>query len=180
MLSLLGVLLAISLASTVVAQHFGDSYRILNISELISDDGSTLSSSGDFKDLNICCVDGNCTCNSLEYALVHLTSNVLINITSDVTLSSVVEVSNLQNVFIIVHNNPSVNCQSIGGMHLIACHNCNIQGINWDGCGTVDIDNRTEPGLKLDNSSNITIHGHFPKLNWTSNFNVSCIRRCEY
>ena len=159
MLALLRVLLAISLAvATVVAQYLDDNRRIIHVSELITEDGSsTFATTGE--DLNICCVSGNCTCNSLDHALANLTSNVPINITTDVTLSSHIEISNLQNTLIIGYNNPSVNCKSIGGIHFRVCHNCNIQGITWDGCGTIDIDNRTKPGLKLSNSSNVTIHG---------------------
>ena len=64
----------------------------------------------------------------------------------------------LENILIIGHNNPTVNCDSIGGISFITCHTCSIQFITLDECGTVDIDNRTEPGLKLSNSSNVTIH----------------------
>ena len=104
----------------------------------------------------VCCVYGNCTCNSLDHALANLTSNVLINITTDVTLSSLIERSDLQNVSIIGHKNPTMKCK-IGGIHFIFCHNCIIQGITWDGCGTGVTDNFTEPGIKLNYSSNVTI-----------------------
>ena len=106
---------------------------------------------------HICCVYENCSCSSLDQALTNLTSNVLINITTDVTLSSLVKVSDIQNVTIIGHNNPTVNCKDFGRIHLNFCNNCIIQGITWDGCGSVDIDDHTEPVLKLNNSSNITI-----------------------
>ena len=157
MIGLLRVLLAISLAATVVAQYYVDgNQRIVHVSELISDDGSTLASSGE--DL-MCCIDGNCSCSSLDLALAHLANNVVINITTNMTLSSLIEVSNLKNIWIIGHNNPTVNCKSVGGMHFINCHNCSIQDIIWDECGNTDIVNHTEPGIKLSNSSNITIHG---------------------
>ena len=105
-----------------------------------------------------CCVSGSCSCNSLEYALSHLTSNVLINITTDVTLSSLTKPSNLENASIVGHNNPTVNCTNIGGIHFTFCHNCIIQGITWDGCGSENVYiNATEPGLKLSYSSNIAI-----------------------
>ena len=101
-----------------------------------------------------CCAQGNCLCNSLDYALSHLTSNVLINITTDITLSSLTKSSNLENVSIVGYNNPTVNCTNVGGIHFTVCHNCIIQGITWDGCGT---DINAEPGLKLSYSSNIII-----------------------
>ena len=101
----------------------------------------------------ICCVYENCSYNSLDQCLANLTSNVLINITTDVTLSSIVRASNLSNVSIIGHDYPSVNCNSTGGIHFMFCHNCSIQGItNWDGCGSP-----VEPGLKFSYSSNVTI-----------------------
>ena len=99
-----------------------------------------------------CCVHENCSYNSLDQCLGNLTSNILINITIDVTLSTLVRTSNLSNVSIIGHNYPTVNCKSTGGIHFAFCHNCSIQGITWNGCGSPD-----EPGLKFSYSSNVTI-----------------------
>ena len=99
------------------------------------------------------CYVGNCSCYSFDQALAHLTSNALLNITTDVTLTSVINNSNLVNVSIIGHNNPTVNCRDAGGIHFNSCHNCIIQGITWNGCGS----DNDEPELKLTNSSNITI-----------------------
>ena len=65
----------------------------------------------------------------------NLTSNVLLNITTDVALISVIHASDLVNVSIIGHNNPTVNCRGVGGIHFTFCHNCIIQGITWDKCG---------------------------------------------
>ena len=75
--------------------------RIMQVSELFSDDDDLYGSSEDNSSLS--CVYGNCSCTSLDHALVHLTNNVLINITTDVTLSSLLKVSNLQNISIIRH-----------------------------------------------------------------------------
>ena len=149
MLSLRIIPLVIVVA--VLVQYASGNQRIVHVSELISDGGEDDNN-------HICCVYGNCSCNSLHHALTNLTSNVLINITTDVTLSSLVKVSDIENVTIIGHNNPTVNCKDFGRIHLNFCHNCIIQGITWDGCGTVDIDDHTEPVLKLSNSSNITIN----------------------
>ena len=96
-----------------------------------------------------CCEYRNC---SLDQALANLTSNVLINITTDVTLSTIITASNLVNVSIIGNNYPSVNCKSVGGMHFTFCRNCIIQGIIWDGCGS-----HVEPVLKFSHSINVTI-----------------------
>ena len=157
---------------TVVVQCVNGYQRIVHISEHFSDDEDFYSSrnkkdliigSGETNDLYfddeddginlLCCVYGNCSCYSFDQALAHLISNALLNITTDVTLTSVINVSNLANVSIIGHNNPTVNCRDAGGIHFTSCHNCIIQGITWHRCGT----DNDEPGLKLTNSSNITI-----------------------
>ena len=146
----------------VLVQYASGNQRIVDASQLISDEdfitsGEDFITSGEDDNNHICCAYGNCSCNSLDHALIYLTSNVLINITTDVTLSSLVKVSDIENVTIIGHNNPTVNCKDFGRIHLNFCNNCIIQGITWDGCGSVDIDDHTETVLKLSNSSNITI-----------------------
>ena len=140
----------------VLVQYAGGNQRIVHVSQLIRDEDFITSDEDD--NSHICCVYGNCSCSSFNQALTNLTSNVLINITTDVTLSSLIKVSNIENVSIIGHNNPTVNCKDFGRIHLNFCNNCIIQGITWDGCGTVDIDDHTEPVLKLSNSSKITIN----------------------
>ena len=135
---------------TIVIQYVDGYQRIVQVSGPFSDDEDFFTSGdGDF---STCCVYGNCSCNSLDYALTHLTSNVLINITTDVTLSSLATVSDLENISIIGHSNPTVNCRKVGRMHFNFHHNCIIKGIIWNGCGT-----KVEPGLKLSYSSNIII-----------------------
>ena len=121
----------------------------------ISDNG--FSTSGDNDNSAMCCVHGNCSCNFLDQALANLTNNVMINITTDVTFSGVVTTSDLENISIIGHSNPIVNCGSAGEIHLTSCHNCIIQGIVWNGYGIEKIDNNTEPMLKLIKSSNVTV-----------------------
>ena len=123
----------------------GEQIRIVHVNELIND------GSGEYDD-NLCCVYGNCTCNSLDHALANLTSNVLINITTDVTLSSLTENSNLQNVSIIGYKNPTLNCKNDVGIYFKLCHNCIIQGVSWNKCGSA-----AKAGLMLNYSSNVTI-----------------------
>ena len=153
MLLLSRVMLAMILA--VVIQYVNGNQKIIHVSELISEKGFFPSIEND--NSNICCVYGNCSCNSLDHALANLTSNFLINITSDVTLSSLIEVSDIANVSIIGHNNPTVNCRNIGGIHFAFCNNCIIQGVTWNSCGTKITDNHTEPGLMLSYSFIVTI-----------------------
>ena len=144
------VTLAIILVSLVV-QLVDGSQRIVYVSEPISDD-EDLSTSGDGDSNLMCCVYGNCSCNSLDHALANLASNVLINITTDVMFTTLINASNLENVSIIGQNNPTVYCKRAGGIHFNFCHNCIIQDITWVGCGR-----ETEPGIKLRDSSNIVI-----------------------
>lgn len=110
MLSLSKRILAMVLAVQVMIQNVDGNQMIVYVSdELISDDEDFFTSG---EDDNECCVYGNCSCNSLDHALANLTSNFLINIITDVILSSLVKVSNVENVSIIGHNNPIVNCKS--------------------------------------------------------------------
>ena len=61
---------------------------------------------------------------------------MLINITADMKLSSLTETSDLVNVSIVGHNNPTVNCINSGGIHIASCQNCIIQGMVWNRCGS--------------------------------------------
>ena len=149
------MLLVIILAIVIQCVH--GKQRIVQVSELFSDD-EDLFGSGEDNIILSCCMYGNCSCNSLHHALAHLTSNVLINITTDVMLTSLFEVSYLQNVSIIGHKNPTVNCGDFGGLQFTFSRNCIIQGITWDGCGTKNSDTNVKPVLRLSYSSNITIH----------------------
>ena len=139
----------VTILVSLVVQFVDGNQRTVYVSESISDNEDFFSG-GDVDGNLMCCVYGNCSCNSLDHALANLTSNVLINITTDVTFSSPINISIVANVSIIGHNNPTVNCKRAGGIHFNFCHNCIIQDITWDGCGT-----ETEAGIKLGDSSNI-------------------------
>ena len=152
------ILIALVIILNIIIAAEGNQ-RIVNVSddsELISD--SVLPNDKDDSNF-VCCVHGNCSCNSLDIALARLTSNVLIYIITDVTLSSSIKVSDLKNISIIGCNKPTVNCRNIGGIHLTFCHNCIFKGITWDECGNNTNDGETEPvpGLKLSYSHDIVI-----------------------
>ena len=147
MLPLSRMMLVMILA--VVVKFVNGYQNIVHVSELNSEES--------FMASDKCCAYGNCSCNSFYHTLANLTNNTLINITTDVTLSLLVRVSDIENVSIIGHNNPTVNCKSVGRIHITFCKNCIIQGITWDECGTKHIDNHTEPGLMLSYSSTVTI-----------------------
>ena len=147
-------ILTVALALALVVQFVDGNQRIINVNalELISDDEDFLTSASGGDGNHICCMHGNCLCNSLDLALAYLTSNVIINITTNVTLSSIIKALNLERVSVIGHNYPTVNCKVTGAINFDFCHNCIIQGITWNGCGT-----ETRPALKLHTSLNITI-----------------------
>ena len=86
--------------------------------------------------------------------LGNLTSNGLINITADVMLLSIVSLVALENVSIIGHDNPTVNCDNAGGIYFDNCHNCTIVGITWEKCGNKT---NSKPAIELYDSSNIII-----------------------
>ena len=158
MLLLPGIVLAMILA--LESQYVSGIQCTVHVSELVScdDDHFSFSGRGKGDNASACCVYGNCTCGSLDHALANLTSNVLINITTDVMLSSLVKLPDLENVSIIGYNNPTVILKNGAGIHLTSCYNCIVEGIIWDGCNTDNIHDQTEPGLMLKESSNIAIH----------------------
>ena len=67
-------------------------------------------------------------------------------------LSSLIETSDLVNVSIVGHNNPTVNCTNTGGIHVASCRNCIIQGIVWNRCGSA-----SKPAITLNSCSNTII-----------------------
>ena len=140
------------LLAVMVQYVVGEQIRVVHVSKLISYNDDFSSASDKYNSSDVCCVYGNCTCYSLDYALANLTSNVLINITTDVMLSTFIERSNLQNVSITGYNSPTVNCKNAAGIHFKFCHNCIIQGIAWNNCGST-----TKAGLTLNYYSNVTI-----------------------
>ena len=141
------MILAIILA--VVIKGVYGNQKIVQVGELLND-------GKDYSEDERRCVYGNYSCSSLDHALANLTSNVLINITTDVTLSSLVRASDLENVTIIGYNNPTVNCRNVSDIKFTFSRHLIIQGITWIGCGTENI-NHTKPGLSLSYSFNITI-----------------------
>ena len=147
------ITLAVALAVVVQRVHGTEYQRIICVNQLSDDEDSLTSTSGEVD----CCVYGNCCCNSFHNAVTYLTSNVVINITTDVILTLPIKVTRLENVSLIGHNNPTVNCQMSGQIHFTFCRNCIIQGIVWDKCGGRSLLEYHIPVLRLDYSSNIII-----------------------
>ena len=145
----------------------------INVTEIVrrnpvSDDGYTGISSVSGQDtlmnndINSYCDDtyANYSDCSFNRELVTLTSNGQIIITTDVRLLSIISLVNLENIRIIGHDSPTVNCDNAGGLHFNHCHNCTIIGITWEKCGII---NNSKPAIELYNSSNINIESCFFK-----------------
>ena len=149
---LLGITKAALFILGIFIQYIEGHERVIVVTELVAQyNGSDSASSSP------CCMYGTCLCPSFYSALDNLTSNVLINITSDVELTKVVSLFDLANVTIIGHKNPIVDCKSAaGGLNFISCYNYTIEGITWIGCGARNNEN-IYPVLHLLNSSNIII-----------------------
>ena len=104
------------------------------------------------------CLSTNCYCNKLEYLLDDLQNNTIVNITDNVTLSSVIDLSDLENISIIGHNNITVICGiDGGGLYLCSCDNLIVKGFTWIGCGIINHTYYHRPVLEFCDSSGITI-----------------------
>ena len=105
------------------------------------------------------CVDHNCLYYSFDQAFSNITSNVLINITASVSLSSIISLVGIANISIKGHQNPIVNCNNYGGLFFVSCRNLTIEGITWKGCGRGIISNNhsSHSVIQLYNSTSVTL-----------------------
>ena len=135
---------------------------IVRRNALGDDEGYTDISSGSGQDTLINS-DSNSYCDdayanysdcSFNHELVTLTGNGQVIIKADVMLLSIIPLVDLENITIIGHDSPIVNCDNAGGLYFDNCHNCTIIGIMWEKCGII---NDSKPAIELYNSSNINI-----------------------
>ena len=112
-----------------------------------------ISSTNDMSSYSSCEPYINYSDCSFHYELANLRSNHLINIGTDVMLLSTISLVGLENISIIGHDNPTVNCDNAGGIYFDNCHNCRVIGITWEKCGKND----SIPVIEIYNSSNIII-----------------------
>ena len=104
------------------------------------------------------CKFGNCSQYYIvDHILANLTNNSVINITHDVILPSNITLAYLKNISIIGYNNPTITCHNGTGLNIIFSHDCVIEGITWNGCGSQYIAKLTNPGIQFLHSSNIII-----------------------
>ena len=149
-------IILVAIASNAVTTS---AYNVVNIGckdlDLASD---ATTDTVTYQDGTLSCTHKSCACQSLESAFANPTSNTMFNITTDVMLSSILLGVGLVNVIITGYNSPTIKCDKYGGgLYLSSCHNCTIENIIWDGCGTQVINKYTDPVILLDDSSNIKI-----------------------
>ena len=102
-----------------------------------------------------CCYSGN---HSIVDILNNVTNNTIINISTDVVLSSNVIREGLNNITIIGQGNPTVKCSGIGSVKFVSCNNVTIEGISWKRCGFKTQDEAyTNSGIAFYSSSSIAI-----------------------
>ena len=105
-----------------------------------------------------CCIDGkNCSCSSLSTALLYMTNNTVINITSEsVTLEDNIKMGSgdLNNIT-ITGNGATITCNNSGGVYCESCDNVVIEGITWDRCG--DPNGTNIAGVTFNITSNISL-----------------------
>jgi len=103
-----------------------------------------------------CCVVGENTFYSLDSAVHSIANNTMLKIiTPNVILDSKVSLINLENISIIGHKIPTVNCKSMGAISLSSCNNVTIRGIKWENCGSSN--KSSYPGISFYNSSILNI-----------------------
>ena len=105
------------------------------------------------------CTNDICFCKNIDHALadLNMSDSIVIRLTKNVILSSIVVLTNVTNFTMIGYNELSVNCSNNGGLYFISCHNCTFEGIIWSKCGSDGIDSQLAAGLTFKYSSNITI-----------------------
>jgi len=106
-------------------------------------DSKVVTVNNDGDDSVECCVNGTCPCGSLYYALQHLRSNSIVNITSEsVTLNTTTPIGSLNNIT-ITGNGATIICYNSGGVYCESCSDVIIEGITWDQCFTSQLLSRT-------------------------------------
>ena len=104
-----------------------------------------------------CCVNGECACSSLSTALLNISNNTIINITSEsVALNNTTTMGSgkLTNIA-ITGSNVTIMCNNSGSVYCESCDDVRIEGITWDRCG--DPNGTNIAGVTFDVISNISL-----------------------
>ena len=103
-------------------------------------------------DEQTCCISGNFHFHSISDALNNISSNnTIVEVRADVVLSSIVTLEGLENITIIGYRNPIIRCNDVGAVKFISCKNVTIEGIQWEGCGSINY-----PGIEFCKSSDVS------------------------
>ena len=84
----------------------------------------------------VCCVDGKCPCSSLSAALQNVTSNTIINITSEeITLKDNITMvsANVKDITITSQIFTNITCYS-NTTYCDSCDDVTVSGITWRNC----------------------------------------------
>ena len=97
------------------------------------------------------CQHQECYCENIE----NISSNSVVIITDNITLSSSIQLTELDNISLIGYNSPSIYCENDGGLQFTSCTNVTITNITWH--RQINNDRNLPAKIKFYNSSNITI-----------------------
>ena len=104
-----------------------------------------------------CCVNGTYACSSLYTALLNITNNTTIKITSkSVALHNTTTMGSgkLTNIT-ITGSNVTIMCNNSGSVYCESCDHVRIEGITWDSCG--DPNGTNIAGVTFNGTSNISL-----------------------
>ena len=133
-----------------------------------------------------CCVKGECACSSLFTALLNISNNTIINITSEsVALNNTTTMGSgkLTNIT-ITGSNVTIVCNNSGSVYCELCDDVRIEGITWDRCG--DPNGTNIAGVTFDSTSNISLinctfqHSQLPAVSLLEVSDNILIQGCSF
>ena len=133
-----------------------------------------------------CCVKGECACSSLFTALLNISNNTMINITSEsVALNNTTTMGSgkLTNITII-GSNVTIMCNNSGSVYCESCDNVSIERITWDRCGNPNGTNIA--GVTFIGTSNISLvnctfqHSQLPAVSLLQVSDNVIIQGCSF
>ena len=133
-----------------------------------------------------CCVNGTCACSSLYTALLNITNNTIINITSkSVALHNTTTMGSgkLTNIT-ITGSNITIMCNNSGSVYCESCDHMWIEGITWDSCG--DPNGTNIAGVTFNGTINTSIvnctfqHSQLPAVSLLEISDNTLIHGCKF
>ena len=132
------------------------------------------------------CVNGECACSSLFTALLNISNNTMINITSEsVALNNTTTMGSgkLTNIT-ITGSNVTIMCNNSGSVYCESCDDVGIEGITWDRCG--DPNGTNIAGVTFNGTSNISLvnctfqHSQLPAVSLLEVSDDVLIQGCSF